>query len=279
MYIVHGMNTKQIVKHNAAIKATHDMSVVEQKLVLMCIAQLRRDNPNNSRHFTIRHDEFCREAGYKASTKVFSTLKAAAMRLQTRLLIINEKIIDDDGKEWDGGAISVLSKHVYAAGSGEIKLSFSDEFMPYLQQLSSDYTRYLLKDCMGMTSAYSMRIYELVRMKYNQDKRYSENHNIVEYTISVEDLRIMFGLLKKYKVHANFKARVLDTAVREINEYSPLNVEYGQIKRGRKIDKIVFKITAKASEFAVPVKKKRRTNEDIILDKIEGAKKALGAGL
>jgi len=233
------------VDHKTVIKLTHNMSLVEQKLVLMCISQLRRENPSNSRHFTIRFDDFCREVGSEPSTKVFGILKAAAMRLQTRLLIINELIIDEDQQGWERGAISVLSEHLYNDGGDEIKLSFSVEFMPYLKEISSDSTHYLIQDCMGMTSAYSMGIYELICMKYNRENLRLGIPYVVEYVIGVEELRLMFGLFNKYKAYKDFRVRVLDVSVREINEYSPLHVEYEQIKRGRKIDQIVFKITAK----------------------------------
>ena len=57
---------------------------------------------------------------------------------------------------------------------------------------------------------------------------------------SVTDLKIMFGLEKKYKLTADFIKRVIDTAQKELNEKSPYSFEYKPLKTGRKITRIKF---------------------------------------
>ncbi|MGU9602627.1 hypothetical protein ACV35Y_20195 [Acinetobacter baumannii] len=50
----------------------------------------------------------------------------------------------------------------------------------------------------------------------------------------------MLELGKKYPLFADFKKRVIDTAVDQINECSPLSVSYEQKKTGRKDTHIQF---------------------------------------
>lgn len=50
----------------------------------------------------------------------------------------------------------------------------------------------------------------------------------------------MLELGKKYPLFADFKKRVIDTAIDQINECSPLNVTYEQKKTGRKVTSIIF---------------------------------------
>ena len=60
------------------------------------------------------------------------------------------------------------------------------------------------------------------------------NTKVSANEISVVDLRWMFELQNKYPVWADLKRWVIDQAVKEINEFSPLSVTYETKKTGRK---------------------------------------------
>ena len=55
---------------------------------------------------------------------------------------------------------------------------------------------------------------------------------------------------KKYPLFADFKKRVIDTAIDQINEYSPLNVTYEQKKTGRKVTSVIFSFKEKAKSIS-----------------------------
>ena len=88
-------------------------------------------------------------------------------------------------------------------------------------------------------SGYGIRIYELL-VQYRQ---------IGKREISVESLRSMLELGKKYPLFADFKKRVIDTAVDQINECSPLSVSYEQKKTGRKVTHILFSFKEKSKSI------------------------------
>jgi len=231
-----------VVKHNAAIRSAYRMSLDEQRMMLMCITQVRRDSKND-RQFTIRHDDFCERFG---TTGAYKHMRDAAKRLQQRIITINEPIIDATGKKWDGGCISLLSAQFWNEGEGEIQLRFSPEFMPYLEQLRGNHTKFGLADIAKMNSVYAIRFYELFKMHYEQQKN---NKNTPHVVVSVDEIRRMFELEEKYPRHQSFKKRVIDAAIDEINEYSPLHVEYEQVKKGRRVHAYAFKVNKKASKL------------------------------
>jgi len=253
------MEKHVVVKHNAAIRSAYRMSLDEQRMMLMCITQIRRDS-KNGRQFTIRHDDFCERFG---TTGAYKNMRDAAKRLQQRIITINEPIIDADGKKWDGGCISLLSAQFWNEGEGEIQLRFSPEFMPYLEQLRGNHTKFGLSDVAKMNSVYAIRFYELFKMSYEQQKTNKEAPHI---TIEVSEMRRMFELENKYPRHQDFKRRVIDAAISEINELSPLEIEYQQVKKGRRIHAYTFHITKKASALHLKTANKReceRIIEDI----------------
>ncbi|MDQ7005510.1 MAG: replication initiation protein [Ghiorsea sp.] len=256
---------KQIVKHNAAIKASYRLTLDEQRLMMLCISQVRRDNRTNPRRFTIRHQDYCKEFG---TSYAYKNMKEAAMRLQQRVIKVGKTEID--GVVYDGGAINVLSRQMWKEGEGEIMLDFSEFFMPYLERLSADFTRFGLKDIAQMTSIYSIRIYELLKMADGQQKS-SQSKTI--YEIKKQDMRDMFELGTKYKAHKDFRKYIIDIAVREINQFSPLNVELEQIKKGRLIHAFKFTVTRKSADIKPKSKAEKR-----ILKELETIKMAFKIG-
>ena len=98
------------------------------------------------------------------------------------------------------------------------------------------FSQYALEQIAEMTSMYSIRLYELL----NQWK--------VAKKTPVFKLEIFRGQLgvgvNEYKRMSDFKRRVLDLAVNEINEKSDLKVSYEQEKQGSVITGFKFKIVA-----------------------------------
>ena len=72
---------------------------------------------------------------------------------------------------------------------------------------------------------HSIRIYELI----------TQYRSVGNREITVDKLKEWLQVADNYPRWNNFKARVLDPAITEINEKSDLFVEVEQIKRGRSI--------------------------------------------
>jgi len=256
---------KQIVKHNAAIKASYRLTLDEQRLMMLCITKVCRTTMQNPRRFTIRHDEYCKEFN---TSWAYKNMRDAAMRLQQRIIKVGRTVID--GVVYDGGAINVLSRQLWQEHEGGIVLEFGEYFMPYLECLKDNFTRFGLKDIAQMNSIYSIRIYELVKMSYEQQKTNKQHAFLL---IEIEEIRRMFELENKYPRHESFRRKVLDVAVKEINEFSPLKVSYEQQKKGRRIHAIKFLIEEKARTIKASSKSQRKIEKTI-----ETIRKALEAG-
>ena len=63
---------------------------------------------------------------------------------------------------------------------------------------------------------------------------------------NIDDLRSKLGVEpKQYKTMCNFKIKVLDKAINQINEHTDITVKYEQHKTGRKITAISFSFKQK----------------------------------
>ena len=145
--------------------------------------------------------------------------------------------IDDEGKlvksRW-------LSQVRYLDDEGAIEVVFTPAVVQGITRIDGAeefFTKYLLEQTATMTSNYSVRLYELL-VQWKQAKK-TPMFELQEFRgqLGVED--------DEYKAMSNFKIRVLDLAVDEINEKSDLNINYNQKKKGRKIIGFTFTVHEK----------------------------------
>ena len=120
--------------------------------------------------------------------------------------------------------------------SGLIELRLDNDLAPYLLQLKKNFTAYSLYNVMGMKSKYSPRLYELI-------KSYQYKNS---FTIQIDDLKKML-CAEKYQF-CNFRQKVLDVSVAEINIMSDIIIDYETIKSGRKVNGIKFIVRMKNTD-------------------------------
>lgn len=98
------------------------------------------------------------------------------------------------------------------------------------------FTRFALEQVAPMNSVYSVRLYELLN-QWKQAKKVSFELGVFRGQLGVE--------VNEYKAMSDFKKRVLNLAVNEINEKSDLKVSYEQVKKGVAIVGFKFKVLTK----------------------------------
>lgn len=224
------MNKNHVVKSNQVIEASYQLSAVEQRIVLAAISRIPKNQPiTDDELYPVSINEL-RQLGVHEKT-AYRDLKEGINRLYERS--INLSIDDKSIKmRW-------VQEIQFLDSQSVIGIRFSKPILPFISNLSREFTKYALSDIAGINSGYGIRIYELL-VQYRQ---------IGKREISVESLRTMLELGKKYPLFADFKKRVIDTAIDQINEYSPLKVTYEQKKTGRKVTHIIFSFKEKSKSI------------------------------
>lgn len=225
------MNNNLIVKHNDLIEARYNLSLNEQRVVLYSVSMLDRDKEN----FEVVQIKINELTNLLDTTeKRYTEFKGIAENLISKTLTIKK------GKS--ELVTSWLSSMEYLENEGIIELEFSQKLIPYLLELKEKFTRYELSNILNLKNKYSIRIYELM-------KQYEK---IGERKIRLKELRKYLGIGEdEYLRFDNFEMRVLRATKDEINEYTDLVIDYEKIKKGRRIDSILFKIEPKDSQKQV----------------------------
>lgn len=230
-------NENQILikKSNDLIEARYRLTLGEQRLVLLLASQIRKDDKDFN-YYEIKISDFAEMFGLKTDKSLYEKVEKIAGDLLGKKLYLK-----NDGKSFEGTVW--LSYVKYVSGSGTIKLRFDDCLKPYLLQLKhsiNGFTQYKLHTIMSFKSAYSIRLYELLKMEVWKSEKLKSTQ--FEKSFSLDEYRRILGVDKNaYPIFADFRKRVIDTTVLEISEQTELNIsETKYIKTGRKITGITF---------------------------------------
>jgi plasmid replication initiation protein len=135
----------------------------------------------------------------------------------------------------------------YHLGKGIIEFDLTKHILPYLFDLKDNFTSYELAAALRLTSKYAKRIYPLCSQwkDLGETKKYD-----------LQDFKKMLGLVddkgkEKMKQINELRAKVLDIAIKQINEHTELHVSYKLEKVGRSFKNVVF--TVKSQALAEPI--------------------------
>jgi len=130
------------------------------------------------------------------------------------------------------------SKASYSVEDKWFELEIHEELKKHLLQLKKNFTKYSFNQIKNLKSQYSKRLYMLLKRFMNTEKPF--------YIVSVEDLLYILDVEDKYGKYFNdFRRKVLKVALDQINESSDINVFCKEIKKGRKIIRLEFKMNYK----------------------------------
>ena len=117
--------------------------------------------------------------------------------------------------------------------NGVLTIRLSDQLKPYLIGLSELYTQYVLKDVLILKSVYSIRLYELIRQEMKYQKVYADK--TADVYLSIKDIRTATDTENKYETISMFRARVIDSSIKEIKEKIGYVITYTVRKQSRQV--------------------------------------------
>lgn len=207
------------------------LSALEQKCLGFILSLIKPPNNYDEQMectYTFDIRLFCKVCGinYNSGTN-YAKVKSALQRLSDNSFWIEEGN-DEILLRWIDTA--TISKK-----SGKVKIRFSEEIAPYLFNLKERFTQYELYQTLALKGAYSIAMYELLKSHAFKEK----------VIIGIADLRKYLSINDKYPDYRDFKKRVIGSAIKEINTYTDLEVNWEPIKQGRSYSAITFCIAKK----------------------------------
>jgi plasmid replication initiation protein len=225
-----------VVKSNRLIEASYRLGMNEQRIILYAICRCREEQKGlfSDLPVTITADAFVKQFPSVDKSNVYGQLKEAMNSLYNRSVMIHD--IDPATKKARVRETRWISEKAYIDGTGHVQIVFTPEVIKYMTRLETEFTSYQLEKVGNMTSAYAVRIYELL----------AQHRDIGNRTLNLAWLRETLQIAPdEYKLTTNFIRKVIEVAVDQINKHSDLTVSYKPLKTGRAITDFAFKIKTK----------------------------------
>lgn len=234
-----------VVKTNQLNSAVQNLSLPELRIIQLAIVDARETGKGLDTKTPLRIDAM-------RYAQAFDTTRQNAYILmkQSEETLFNRRFtyFDHEKKPIKSRWLQDVR---YLDDEGAIEVCFTRlvvECITRLDGAEQFFTQYMLSQTANLNSVYSVRLYELLIQWKTAGKTPVFELSLFRGQMGLND--------DEYKIMGNFKLRVLDLAVKEINEKTDLTVSYTQEKKGRLIHG--FKFT---------VKQKEKTKKEVKLDR------------
>ena len=219
-----------VVKDNALINASYNLDLVEQRLILLAIVEARGSGRgiNANDPLEVHAESYVNQFNVARQT-AYQALKDACKDLFARQFSYQEV-------NKRGNIENVLSRWVseirYIDDEATVKLIFAPAIVPLITRLEEQFTKYELQQISDLSSAYAVRLYELLIAWRSTGQT---------PVIELAEFRQKIGVLDdEYTRMGNFKDRVLNLAIAQVNEHTDIKVKCEQHKKGRNISGFSF---------------------------------------
>lgn len=247
-----------IAQDNRLTSARYELSLIEKRVFYYIIKEVRNkylagnvertlfDDMNLKINLSDLTKEINNRDNNKETKKALKALRVRSFEWD------NGMPEDSDEHEWF--EVGFINYSEIRKGVAEIQVS--KKLMPFLVELSGQFTPYSLNVAMSLKSKWSQRMYELCQKWHGTDG----------FRISVEELREMFKLENKYPRYALFNERILQVAKRELKALYDIGqcdvyFEFSEERNGRSVEMLRFKLFRKNSMNV-------KTTHDMLLELI-----------
>ena len=223
----------EVRQANALTSARYEYTEMQANIFLVLLSKLRKDSPGDVHQISVTELE--RITSKKLNYK---QLRNSTEEMMGRVHKINTY---HNGKEIFRQI--VLFKRIdYILGTGIIELEFNEYATPYLFDLKNNFTSFQVQAALNLPSKHAKRIYQICSQW--KDKGQTKK-------VAILDLKKTLGLAddkgnEEYTIFAMFRKKVLDVAVKQINEKTELHIGYQLEKVGRAFQNIVFTVRSQA---------------------------------
>ena len=215
----------KVVKANALIqRARYDLTIAELK-ILAYLFSMVKPNDGIGTTYEISFSDFSRICGMQyRSGKAYNDIKKSLKSIGDKSFWVLEEDGDEVLTRW-------IDKVELSRAHGRAVIRFDPTIEKYIHGLFRDFTEYTLLSTLPMKCIYSFRIYEMLK-----SYAFTKQHHF-----EIDDFKKLLNA-ESYVRFPDFRRKVIEPAIREINLYTDLAVSCEPELKGRKVIGLTFYI-------------------------------------
>jgi len=241
--------TELVVKSNRLNTAIQNLSLAEIRLIQLAIIDSREQNKGLSSDTPLRINAMRYAEVFEVSkqTAYEALIDAEANLFERRFTFMDERDLKVKSR-W-------ISQATYIDGEGAIEVIFTPAVVNEITRIhgiEQFFTKYTLEQTAQLKSLYAVRLYELL-IQWREARK--------TQLFELETFREQLGLgVNDYKRMSDFKRRVLESSIKEINEKTDIKVSCTQEKKGTTIVGFKFVVREKSKPKTGQVAESRDVN-------------------
>lgn len=230
------MKNSLVVKDNALINASYNLELTEQRLIMLAIINARESGQGITADSKLE----IHASDYAKLFNVSADASYKALREAVNNLFNRQFSYTAEYKKT--GKVGIVrsrwvSRIFYVDDLALLEITFAPDVVPLITRLEEHFTKYEAKQVAHLTSKYATRLYELLIA-------WREVGKVPQLELS--EFRNRLGLVdNEYAAMSDFKKRVLEPSIKQINEHTDITATYEQHKKGRIISGFSFKFKQK----------------------------------
>jgi len=227
-----------ITMSNALIRAGHGLSLAEKRIVMIAMSKIDSTKPyiqDKIVRTKITAAEYAKEWDVSTDT-AYNQLQAASQSLHERKVVFYTPSYKRGEKDLGQtkSVVNWVGQVDYHRGEGWVEIHWWPLLVKHLMGLRYQFTSYQLKQASALRSVYSWRLLELL-MRF-KDTGWAE--------YSIEDFAASMDATDKQKEDfAAIRRKIIEPAVRELQEKDGWSISWMTINKGRKVKAIRFEFS------------------------------------
>ena len=219
-----------VTMSNALTRAGHGLTLAEKRIVASAVAKLdsrRALPPGEVPRTRITAAEYAETFQVDLDT-AYDQLQDAAKQLYKRSITFFEPAFRRNGKPLPPTMVQMrwVGSVKYQKGEGWVELAWWPDLLRHLLGLKKQFTTYQLQQASALRSAYSWKLLELL-MRF-KDSGHAE--------YAIEDFCASMDATEKQRSDFNnIRRRIIEPAVKELQEKDGWLIQWHPIKAGRKV--------------------------------------------
>ena len=218
-------DTSLATQSNKLIEASYKMSVPAKRVMLMLLGQIHPGQQDISGKISIEAADYAKRTGVSFSV-AYRDIKNGCRELMRTIITTKNfkaKTIEE---------CVVVQWMKYHEKEWCLEATFTPWIAPFIHKLRGlGYKTIEINEALKFKRFHTIRLYELMMQWDATGVR----------LITILDIRSAFNIEKQsYPAFKDFRVKVLEPSVKEINEKTNLKVKWDPVKTGRKITSLKF---------------------------------------
>ncbi len=219
-----------VKKAQQLVTARYNLTTMEIKIIATLISMIRVSD-TEFQEYVFRVADWKNEQELKRKD-LGKAFKAICIDLMKKPISIR------NGEDWL--IVNWVSSARYVKKQGVVKFKISDELKPYLLELKKNFLTYDIKNILPIRSAYSIRMYELLKDWWSRGSRYQKSETVIKI-IDILWLIKTLQVPESYQYN-DIKRRILQKSVTDLKKWTDINFRFEEIKTGHTVTHIKFLI-------------------------------------